>query len=304
MRSIAEHVKCSAECLYMRKKSVIHEKDSGNKKSSEKTRLADVAKDITEHSWAQLTGGTLMSAYISLHAAEAGAVLLLDTDQLKARLSSIYEQAVPYLPKGDMRLTALNGLMNAKTAAPGRAGNWIAWEAPTYANKIEDQQQLQVRHFRTMLAATFVGALMVSVSLGIVAHFASDYLPLCLATSKTATICPSGASKGSSSDVPLVLGMGAFDAALSVVVSFSGLKPPGVRYSLSTVQGLLKIAFGALTAFLGIMVLSTLASSDITALNSQLKLLVAAAVFGYSQQLLTSVLDRKATSLQNAAAGK
>jgi TRAP-type C4-dicarboxylate transport system permease small subunit len=100
------------------------------------------------------------------------------------------------------------------------------------------------------------------------------------------------------------MGMGAFGAILSVVISLSVMKPPGVRYSLSAVQSLLKIAFGALTAVLGIMVLSTLLSSDSTVLNSQLKLLVAAAVFGYSQQLFTSVLDRKGTNLQDAAVGK
>ena len=75
---------------------------------------------------------------------------------------------------------------------------------------------------------------------------------------------------------------------LSFVISLSAINPPGVRYSLSAVQGLLKIALGALTAVLGIMALSTLLSADSSVLNSQLKLLVAAAVFGYSQQLFTS----------------
>ena len=77
------------------------------------------------------------------------------------------------------------------------------------------------------------------------------------------------------------MGIGALGAILSFVLSLSAINPSGVRYSLSAVQGLLKIALGALTAVIGLMVLTTLLSSDSTVLNSQLKLLVAAAVFGY-----------------------
>jgi hypothetical protein len=279
MRGVAESVACASMCLTRQKKAG--------------SRI-----------W--LPGGNLMSAYISLHAAEADSLLLLDSDRLKAKLPSIYEQAVAYLPKGDKRITAVTDLMNPKTPPDPSVDGWAAWEALTYANKIEDQQQQQVHEFRTVLAATFVGALAVAVGLGFAAHFHPDFFPFCVlkAAGKTALICPSGGSQASGSDAPLVMGMGALGAILSFVVSLSTIKPPSVRYSLTAVQGLLKIAFGALTAVLGIMVLSTLLSSDSTVLNSQLKLLVAAAVFGYSQQLFTSVLDRKGTNLQDAAAGK
>jgi hypothetical protein len=251
-------------------------------------------------------GGNLMSAYISLHAAEADSLLLLDADQLKAKLPSVYEQAVAYLSKGDKRITAVTNLMSPSAALNPSADGCVAWEALTYANKKEDQQQLQVRDFRTTLGASFIVALAVAVGLGFAAHFHPAYFPFCVlkAASKTALICPSGGSQPSASDAPLVMGMGALGGILSFVISLSVINPPGVRYSLSAVQGLLKVALGALTAVLGIMVLSTLLSTDSSVLNSQLKLLVAAAVFGYSQQLFTSVLDRKGTNLQDAAAGK
>jgi hypothetical protein len=162
---------------------------------------------------------------------------------------------------------------------------------------------LQVRAFRTTLGLTFLGALAVAIGLGFAAHFNPGFFPFCVKTGTTMA-CPSGGTTPSGSDVPLVMGVGALGAILSFVISLSSINPPSVRYSLSGVQGLLKIAFGALTAVIGIMALTTVSSSSSTVLNSQLKLLVAAAVFGYSQQLFTSVLDRKGTSLQNAAAGK
>jgi len=279
MRGISESVICAKKCL---------------------------ARQQTAGFWVAPPGGNLMSAYMSLHAAEADSLLLLNADRLKAKLPSIYELAVAYLPKGDKRITAVTDLMGPKTTLDPDTDCWTAWEALTYANKIEDQQQLQVRDFRTVLAATFVGALAVAVGLGFAAHSNPGYFPFCVlkGVSKTVHVCPSGGSQPSGSDVALIMGMGALGAILSFVVSLSAMKPPGVRYSLSAVQGLLKIAFGALTAVLGIMALSTALSSDSTVLNSQLKLLVAAAVFGYSQQLFTSVLDRKGTNLQDAAAGK
>jgi hypothetical protein len=271
---------------------------------------AAAAKCLPRQEWRRRRisppGGNLMSAYISLHAAEADSLLLLDADQLKAKLPSVYEQAVAYLPKGDKRISAVTNLMSPSTTLNPSADGRVAWEALTYANKREDQQQLQVRDFRTTLGASFIVALAVAVGLGFAAHFHPAYFPFCVlkAAGKTTLICPSGGSQPSASDAPLVLGMGALGGILSFVISLSAINPPGVRYSLSAVQGLLKIALGALTAVLGIMVLSTLLSTDSSVLNSQLKLLVAAAVFGYSQQLFTSVLDRKGTNLQDAAAGK
>lgn len=79
----------------------------------------------------------------------------------------------------------------------------------------------------------------------------------------------------------------------------TGLKPAGVRYSLSVGQGLVKLAFGAITAMLGIIILST--QSSVGVLGSQAGLLTTAVVFGYSQQLFTRLIDQQANDLVTAA---
>jgi hypothetical protein len=96
-----------------------------------------------------------------------------------------------------------------------------------------------------------------------------------------------------------VLGIGGVGAALAVARNLAGLKPTGVRYSLSVGQGPIKIAFGAITAMLGIIILST--QTNVGFLASQEGLLTAAVVFGYSQQLFTKLIDQQATDLQKAA---
>jgi hypothetical protein len=65
---------------------------------------------IWQRPWEWLSGGLLMSAYTSLHAAETNRVLLLSSDQLAALLPTIRQRAVRYLPANDPRLEALQGL--------------------------------------------------------------------------------------------------------------------------------------------------------------------------------------------------
>jgi hypothetical protein len=95
--------------------------------------------------------------------------------------------------------------------------------------------------------------------------------------------------------------MGAVGAVLAVARNLAGLKPAGVRYSLSVAQGLVKIAFGAITGMLGIIILST-QSTVPGILGSQAGLLTVAVVFGYSQQLFTKLIDQQANDMINAAA--
>ena len=168
------------------------------------------------------------------------------------------------------------------------------------ACKAEDQQQSQVRNFRGVLLGTFLGLFILVVVLGIVGTMHPSYFPLCWKPSKGRMICPSGGHQPSSADLPLILALGGVGAALAVALNLAGLKPVGVRYSLSVAQGLLKIAFGALTAMLGIIIVRTQTSVS-GFLGSQAGLLTAAVIFGYSQQLFTRLIDRQASSLLSAA---
>jgi hypothetical protein len=66
-------------------------------------------------------------------------------------------------------------------------------------------------------------------------------------------------------------------------------------------QGLVKIPFGAVTAMLGIIILST--QSSIGVLATHAGLISAAVVFGYSQQLFTKLIDKRADDILNQAGG-
>jgi hypothetical protein len=175
------------------------------------------------------------------------------------------------------------------------------------ACRADDLQQSQVRRFRNVLIGTFVGLFILVVALALLGSAHPSYFPLCLqgaqkqGTQTASAICPTGGSTASGADLPLVLLLGGIGATLAVALNLAGLKPAGVRYSLSVAQGLLKIAFGAITAMLGIIILSTQATAS-GILGSQAGLLATAVVFGYSQQLFTRLIDRQASDLLNNAA--
>jgi hypothetical protein len=179
----------------------------------------------------------------------------------------------------------------------------VASQVMSAACRAEDQQQLQVRHFRGVLFGAATALFVVAVVLWIVGSIHPVYFPLCWPVSGSHSgtmICPTGGSAPSAADVPLVLGIGALGAALSVALNLAGLKPAGVRFSLTVAQGLNKIVLGAITAVLGIIILRTV-TNEPGFLATQPGLLTAAVVFGYSQQLFTGVIDRQANALLNAA---
>ena len=166
----------------------------------------------------------------------------------------------------------------------------------------EDFHQEQVRRFRKVLLSTAAGLFLLAVLLGILGLFYPDLIPLCLhgqAAAAPTTICPAGRDQAGAADVPLILGAGAVGATLAVAKTLSQLKPSGVRYSLSVAQGFVKIALGAITAVLGILILET--QSIPSGLRTQGGILISAVVFGYSQQLFTGLIDQRATKLMNRA---
>jgi hypothetical protein len=170
------------------------------------------------------------------------------------------------------------------------------------ACRAEDMQQMHVRHFRGVLYGAAAVLLAVAAVLWIAGGIHPAYLPLCwpVSGSHSAMICPTGRSAPGMGDVPLVLGMGALGATLSVALNLAGLGPAGVRFSLTVAQGLNKIFLGAITALLGIIVLRTVTNLP-GFLATQPGLLTTAVVFGYSQQLFTRLIDRQASQLMNAA---
>jgi hypothetical protein len=180
----------------------------------------------------------------------------------------------------------------------------IAAMAMGEATRAEDQQQAQVRRFRGVLLGTFLGLLIAVALLAILGSAHPGYFPLCVqkqATTGGTTVCPTGGSNPGRADLAFIMAIGGIGAILAVAANLTSLKPTGVRYSLSVAQGLIKIPFGAITAMLGIIIVST--QSNIGVLATHAGLISTAVVFGYSQQIFTKLIDKRADDLLNQAGG-
>jgi hypothetical protein len=115
-------------------------------------------------------------------------------------------------------------------------------------------------------------------------------------------VCASGDTHPTRPDVLLVVAFGLAGGAVSAAISLSGLgvSLAGTRYSLSVAQAALKVALGGMFGFLGIIFLQA-GLVTFLQLKSQAQILSYAFIFGYSQQLLTRLIDKQATSLTSDA---
>ena len=89
---------------------------------------------------------------------------------------------------------------------------------------------------------------------------------------------------------------------LSVAFGLGAVNVPPSRYNLRAAQAVLKPLTGAATALIGVL----LVQSDIliapAETPSESLLLAYAAIFGFSQQLLTQFVDRRASELMTGKA--
>jgi hypothetical protein len=120
------------------------------------------------------------------------------------------------------------------------------------------------------------------------------------AEGKTITqICATGGNHPTGGDVALVALFGMIGGTLAGARALSTLGAASTRYSVERAQAAVKVMFGGITAVLGILFVRVGHPSGL--LDSQAQILVLAVVFGYSQQLLTGLIDKRAITLTSDA---
>jgi len=107
----------------------------------------------------------------------------------------------------------------------------------------------------------------------------------------------------SSWDLGLVELMGLVAAAVASAFSLRKIRGTSTPYSLPVSLAGLKLATGALTAFLGLMLMRGNFVPGLSALDSSAQILAWAIVFGYSQQIFTRFIDRQAQSVLDSVGG-
>ena len=261
-----------------------------------------------------VTGYAIDGAWRHLHAAESDLLLLREPGTLTGEVPHVLAVVGGYLPEHDPRRVALENQFpsgpSAKIDEVDEKGARLLATALRGAHYFGAVDHGNVRTFRNALLAGFIGLSALALTVVLFAAWKPNALSLCIEASQTqqqtdqTLACPANWQDTDAParwDVPLVALFGLLGAGLAAIRALSGLSTPATRYSLDVPQILIKAPFGIITAIIGVLVLKSGFVPGFEGLTDPVDILVWAFAFGYAQQLLTGLVDRRAEKLLNQA---
>jgi hypothetical protein len=212
------------------------------------------------------------------------------------------------------------------------------------------REQVRVRNFRNVIAATTVLMTLLAIGVAVAGWLSPTMIPLCFAPEESGTavvVCPTeqsepfstsrqsgtsssgapaepGTSAGSdtsalpntsqdiddavretatSRDLLVVELVGLAAAAVSAAAGIRGIKGSSERHGLLVALAALKLPTGAITAFLGLLLMRGQFIPGLSALDTSAQILAWALVFGYAQQLFTGLVDRQGQAVLEGVGG-
>jgi hypothetical protein len=196
------------------------------------------------------------------------------------------------------------------------------------------REQLRVRSFRNVLVATTLAMTLLALVVAVVGLVSPTMIPLCFApeeSGRAVVVCPSAQSPSFSTSQPsgadaqpgtqppdiddfvrqtatrqdllVVELVGLTAAAVAAAGAIRGIRGSSERYGLPVALAALKLPTGAVTAFLGLMLMRGQFVPGLSALDTSAQILAWALVFGYAQQLFTRLVDRQGQTVLDSVRG-
>jgi hypothetical protein len=196
------------------------------------------------------------------------------------------------------------------------------------------REQLRVRNFRNVLAITTVLMTALAAALALLGFFRPTMIPLCFApeeSGEAVVVCPTAQSAPFSTsptdtgapqadleavdidnriedaakpqDIMVVELIGLTAAAVAAAAAIRGFRGSSERLRVPIALVLLKLPTGAITAFLGLLLMRGQFVPGLSALDTSAQILAWALVFGYAQQLFTRLVDRQGQTVLDSVNG-
>ncbi len=197
------------------------------------------------------------------------------------------------------------------------------------------REQVRVRSFRDTLVVTSVFMSVLVVAVAVIGFFWPTMIPLCFAPEdggQTVVVCPTAQSQAfpptpqagsdtqtpaeqtediddyvkltaSRQDIIVVELVGLAAAAVAAAGAIRGIRGSSERSLLPVALAVLKLPTGAITAFLGLLLMRGQFVPGLSALDSSAQILAWALVFGYAQQLFTRLVDRQGQTVLDGVRG-
>ncbi|MER6288478.1 hypothetical protein [Streptomyces sviceus] len=239
-----------------------------------------------------------------------------DCDETCPMMPAILGVVRENLPPGDLRRKAVESISHDISAREmpsiPKSDRETVLDTLAAANQARINRSLRVRSFVRIV--TMVGLLLTVVALSVAAlgSLRPTAVPLCFVPQTSEgdyfTACPLRVAPGGTpafpaqsatdpSDYLVVEIIGLVSAGLSAATALRQMRGNTTPYNVSLVLAALKLPTGALTAPLGLLFIRGGFVPGLSALDSSAQIIAWAIVFGYSQQILTRLVDNQAKSI-------
>jgi hypothetical protein len=306
----------------------------------EAVKQAAEGRRRTGRVWASVTGSTIGRAMSNLDAAEANLLRVAPDSYLVGQMPSLLNHVQRHLDPEDPRRRELERLAGRLgpdhtpagtpelTAITENQRNTIV-SSVRGASKAALREQLRVRSFRNVLLVTSLVMTLVAVGVAVLGFISPATIPLCFQperSGQTVVVCPTqqsalletGAESGPAApdvddvvkrtagpaDLLVVELIGLTAAAVAAATALRGIRGSSEPYGLPVALATLKLPMGAVTAFLGLLLMRGQFVPGLSALDTSAQILAWALVFGYAQQLFTRLVDQQAHSVLNTVRQK
>lgn len=185
------------------------------------------------------------------------------------------------------------------------------------------REQLRLRSFRNILIATIAALMLLAGGVALLGWLFPMSVPLCfqpsLASGETVIACPTAFSNRIPPDAqpgPVLIYriseavrpwdhatvelVGLVAAAVVATIRIRNIRGSSEAPDLPVLLALLKLPMGALTAFLGLLLVRGGFVPGLSALDSPAQILSWALVFGFAQQLFTRLVDQQGQTVLNS----
>jgi hypothetical protein len=193
------------------------------------------------------------------------------------------------------------------------------------------REHVRLRSFRNVVVVTAVAMALLAIGVAITGLFRPTLIPLCFApeeSGKAVVVCPTAqsapfipaggepqsgvpvrdiddvvAETANPPDLIVVELVGLTAAAIATAAAIRGIKGSSERYGLPVALAALKLPTGAITAFLGLLLMRGQFVPGLSALDTSAQILAWALVFGYAQQLFTRLVDQQGQTVLDNVRG-
>jgi hypothetical protein len=195
------------------------------------------------------------------------------------------------------------------------------------------REQVRLRSFRSVLVVTTMVMLLLAIAVALVGYYRPTLIPLCFApeeAGEAVVVCPTAQSDpfvptssnfpatgsppvrdidnvirdtATPQDLLVVELVGLIAASVAAAAAIRRVKGSSERYSLPVALAVLKLPTGAITAFLGLLLMRGQFVPGLSALDTSAQILAWALVFGYAQQLFTRLVDQQGQNVLDSVRG-